>query len=170
VNARDIARDLVVLKVLADRVKQATAQRKADAMDAMDVEDRKGAVLPDGQKVGTVSVARGRESWTADPTDPDLLAWVQEHHPSEIQTVTTTSVRPAFLRALTERAKADGAAVDHDTGEAIPGIRCTTGEPYVMVRVSGVQSDLIAAALADGAIALPDFTGPPELDAIEDAS
>jgi hypothetical protein len=140
---RILARDLLVLRALADRVAAALVAAKADTLAAMEVGERLVVKVGD-QPVGTVTLAHGRVA--ARITDPRaLLAWVKANHPTEV--VTTQEVRSSFVTALLKRAK--------DSGEVIPGIDVSQGDPYLLAPVDDVAAAVIGAAWADGSLSLP---------------
>lgn len=108
--------------------------------------ERVGAYLPDGSKIGAVSRSEGRMSAKV-VDEAAALAWCLERYPDEVQTVPAVRVvRPAFLKYLTDAAKADEAkdgdlGVDPRTGEELPFIKVSQGAPYVSVTTTtaGVQ-------------------------------
>jgi phage host-nuclease inhibitor protein Gam len=140
---RILARDLLVLRALADRVAAALTAAKTDTLAAMEVGERLVVKVGD-TPVGTVTVAHGRPS--ARITDPRaLLAWVKANHPTEV--VPREEVRAAFVTALLGRAKS--------SGEVIPGIDVSQGDPYLLAPVDDVAAAVIGAAWADGSLSLP---------------
>jgi hypothetical protein len=140
---RILARDLLVLRALADRVAAALVAAKTDTLAAMEVGERLVVKVGD-TPVGTVTVTHGRVA--ARITDPRaLLAWVKANHPTEV--VTTQEVRSSFVVALLKRAK--------DSGEVVPGIDVSQGDPYLLAPVDDVAAAVIGAAWADGSLSLP---------------
>lgn len=105
--------------------------------------ERVGAYLPDGTKLAAVGRSPGR--LTVRVTDETAaLAWCVARYPDEVQTV--QSIRPAFLKMLTDIAKTDtahagGMGLDPRTGEILPFIEVTRGAPFVTVTTTteGVQ-------------------------------
>jgi hypothetical protein len=154
VTARTAALRAAVVKFLADRVAEANKDAKADVLDQLDAGDRKGAVLPDGGDVGTVSVTKGRK--TISVTDEAaFLAWVREHSPHNIEV--TERVRPAYTKSVTDGGQARyGMVVDPNSGEIIPGLALREGDPYVTVRQSDEQAEVLAAALEAGVLDVRD--------------
>jgi hypothetical protein len=108
--------------------------RVTDEMGRND-EERVGAKLPDGTKLGAVGYSEGRK--TAKVIDEAAaLAWCLRTHPDEVQTI--QQIRPAYLKMLLDLAKADDApagadGVDPTTGEVLPFIRVEQGAPFVTV-------------------------------------
>lgn len=150
-SARDIARDLAVLKVLSERLREAKALLETQARELMEPSDR-SAVNLDGELVGTVTLVTGRHS--ARVTDPTALTeWVRQNHPTEVQTVET--VRPSFLSVLLDEAKAAGVAVDTATGEAVPGIDVSLGQPYPMIRLTADADAIVSVAWQADRLPLP---------------
>lgn len=145
-SARDIARDLAVLKVLSERLREAKALLDNQARELMEPSDR-SAVKLDGELVGTVTLVTGRS--TTRVTDAEALTeWVRRNHPTEVQTVET--VRPAFLSMLLA-----GTGADPGTGEIIPGIGVSEGAPYPMVRLTADADAVVAVAWQAGRLPLP---------------
>lgn len=150
-DPRTLARDVLVLKELANRVAAADRQLRAQAGAGWEPGDRMTVKVGD-QKIGTVSLANGRV--TARVTDaPALLAWVKATYASEVHTV--EEIRPAFLAKLLGDAKDAGQPVDARTGEAVPGVEVGVGDPYVTTASEKHAAEVIAAAWASGELVLP---------------
>lgn len=150
-SIEDLARRAVVERVVADKVKASQADTKAALMDAMDVGDRKVAHIGD-TAVGYVIVTKGRQTWrVSDPAA--LLAWVKANMPTEV--IVTESVRESYVSALLAGAKAAGAPVDPRTGEMVPGLEVSEGDPYVSVRPNEAAEDAVLTAWGRGELALP---------------
>lgn len=150
-TARDIARDLAVLKVVAERVRDARAAAEREARGVMEAGDRMAVKVGD-ELLAQVTLVNGRRTARVED-EAALLAWVAEHHPSEVQTV--RSVRPAFLTALLERARVAGEPVDPQTGEVIPGVSVGAGEPYPQVRLTADADALVAVEWQAGRLPAP---------------
>ena len=151
-TAREVAVQLALIKTVEKRVSAAFTATKAVALKVLDATDRKSAVLDDGTKIGTISVKEGAEStYVSDPAA--FLAWVKANRPDEV--VTTESVRSSYRAAVIARAKeADGVLFDPETGEQIPGLARSKGDPVVSVLVTDKHLENVAAALADGRLSL----------------
>lgn len=120
----------VVVRVLADEVKQITTDTRAALEPQLDPEEAVVAVLPDGQRVGKVQ--RAKPAATAAVTDERaLLAWVTAHRPDEL----VRSVRSSYVEALKAQARVHGHAYDPDTGEVIPGVELVEGTSAYRVTV-----------------------------------
>jgi hypothetical protein len=149
-------RTIAALKVIEDLVKQQTGTDKQRGMAALQELGVRGAMearMPDGTPLGTVSIRKGRV--TAKVTDLDALTeWVENHHPEHI--VTVTSVRPAYVSVLLKQAQDAGAPVDK-TGEVIPGVSVTEGEPYLATTLTNGAAKVVLAAVRSGwqPLALP---------------
>jgi hypothetical protein len=134
------------VKGIADGMRARVTKDMGDNDD-----ERVGAKLPDGTKLGSITYSEGRR--TAKVTDEAaLLAWCTRAHPSEIQTITI--VRPAYLKMLLDLAKADDApagahGVDPETGEELLFIEVQQGDPYISV-TSTKEGTARMAALATG--------------------
>lgn len=150
-RSRDLALQLAVIKVLGDLIKSARTAADATADEVLEPGDRIVATFPGGAKVATVSMTEG--SVRSRVTDADkLAAWVAEKHPTEVETV--TRVRSGYLKALQDRAKRDGAAVDPDTGEVIPGLEVYAGDPHPSVRLAPDAVAIVADAWRTGTLPL----------------
>lgn len=75
-----------------------------------------------------------------------FVAWVKEHHPSEI----VESVNPAYVKALTTVGEH---LVDAD-GQVAAGIEVQTGSPSLSVRSEKNALELVAQLVADGRVSL----------------
>lgn len=146
--SNDLALAELVLKVMTERLKQAKAVADAELRATALPGDRTSAVLPDGTVAGMLSQAKGRS--TVRVTDRDAFtAWAGETYPSEVETVTTVSVRPAFEKAVLDACKKAGAAVDAN-GYEVPGVEVGVGEPYAIAKVADGADDAIAHAYIAG--------------------
>jgi hypothetical protein len=162
---KEIALKVAVLSMLADKVKAALMDARSDQAAAMkDVgADGVNVELPDGQRVARVSLVAGRASARIADAG-DFLKWVVQNHPEEIEIVPAhEQVRPAFVNQLLADACATGQPVDVDTGELIPGIGVTKGEPYIST--SQKRPKLIEAAWRDGQINPLDYVELPQIEA-----
>ena len=146
----DLALRLAVLKILVAEL--ATAKKAADAeiRDTWRRGDRLTAALPNGKLVGAVTLAKGRA--TANITDPDAYeTWVRTVHPEQIETVpATTRINPAFTDRLKAAARQLGVPVDAETGEIVPGITVTDGDPYPLVKLVDDAAGMVAGAWRSG--------------------
>jgi hypothetical protein len=124
-----------VLKILNDRIYQAFKDAKDAVAIHLGPEGRKNAVL-EGNKLASVSVTKaGRISVN---NEPALLAWVQEHYPTEVEQV--SRVRPAFLDKIKRDTEAAGEPCYQ--GELdIPGL--SVGDPYPLVRKTAGADELV---------------------------
>jgi hypothetical protein len=144
---------LVALETYAKFIKAITDGLRIQVTKQMgqDDEERVGAKMPDGTKIGGITYSEGRR--TAKVTDEDAaLAWCERVHPSEVQTVKV--IRPAYLKMLLDLAKADDApagahGVDPATGEELAFIEVVQGAPFVSV-TSTKEGTSRMAALAMG--------------------
>jgi hypothetical protein len=142
------------LKVLDPIAKALRAQVTVD-LGQRHVE-KVGAYLPDGTKMASVGYSDGRT--TVKVTDPDAaLKWCEERYPDEI--VTQKSINPAFLKKLTDAAKAAKVGLDPLTGEMLPFIEIVRGAPYVVVTTTAEGVDRMAG-LANGFAAMLEAPAP----------
>jgi hypothetical protein len=105
----------------------------------------------DGTDLGAVCLSAGRTS--AKVTDPAaFLAWVAQRHPSEL----VQAVRDSFTKKILDAVTAAGEPVDTATGEVIPGVEVTTGDPFLTVRPTDEAKTRMRETLqASGLLALP---------------
>lgn len=129
-------------KALGPHVTALRAQVLAE-MEAAD-DERKGAKMPDGTKIGAVSYRKG--SVTASLSDPAAaLAWCLKEHPDEIM----QAIRPAFVTHLLDIAKKEGFGFDPTTGQILPFIAVSKGNPGVTVTTTP-EGKAFAASLVSG--------------------
>jgi hypothetical protein len=96
----------------------------------------------DGTDLGAVSITAGRVQ--AKVTDPKAFAaWVAERYPSELVHL----VREAFTRKVLDAAVGAGEPVDMATGEVVPGVEVSVGEPYLTVRPTTAAKDRMRETL-----------------------
>lgn len=123
---------------LAEAVKAADVEAKRRVLEEYGAGDRVEARV-NKESIGTVSVAKGRESFKV-TDDAAFLAWVEEHHPTEVETV--KKVRDGFRKNLGQVVK--------DTGEIPDGVEPVIGDPYVSVRKSADQKAAFAGLYREG--------------------
>lgn len=149
---KDLARVTMAAKLIADAARDqgSPAREELAAVMAFDGLERARVLGDDGTDFGTVVLAAGRR--TAKVTDPAVfLAWVTARYPDEI----VQTVRAAFQERLLAAATKAGDPVDVSTGELIPGVELTQGEPYLTTRPTAEAKDRMRAALsANGLLAL----------------
>lgn len=102
------------------------------------------------------SWVKGRQKITV-TDDAALLAWVKEHHPTEI----VESVNPAFMKTFT----AVGDQVIWQ-GEPVDFMRVEYGDPYISVKGNDETPFLVAQLLSGGRLSLD---GMKELEARDGA-
>lgn len=149
--ANDLALAEVVLKVMTEQLQLAKKRADAELRTTALPGDRTSAVLPDGTIAGTLTQAKGRTSARVSDRDK-LVAWVAMYHPGEVEQVTTTSVRPAFEKALLDMCKRHGHPVNAD-GVEVAGVEVGTGDPYSITKVADGAEDAIADAYQAGLLA-----------------
>lgn len=120
-----------VLKALLDEVKSAYEEARTDVQYLLDQQEAAtgarqfGAALPDGTKVGTVSLTGGDpEAKIVD--EAAFTAWVRQTYPSESVTRIVKTVQAAFTAKVLDEMTAAGVPqiVDTETGEVheVPGV------------------------------------------------
>jgi hypothetical protein len=140
---------MAVLKVLVAELSAAKKSADFEIRRCWRPSDRLTATISGGDDIGTVTLAKGRT--TASVADTAAYeAWVRATHPEQIETVpATTRVNPEFTARLTSAAKQLGVAVD-ETGEVVPGIEVSAGDPYPMVKLAEDARDEVAKAWQAG--------------------
>jgi len=84
-----------------------------------------------GRTLGKVTMTKGRTTVRVDTTHPQFIAWVKENHPEHI----VETVAPAFVELLKKQVAERGGPVDETTGEIIPGVTITHGDPGLTRRL-----------------------------------
>jgi hypothetical protein len=147
---RDLALRYALLKVLVAELATAKSLADCEIRETWRPKDRLSAALPDGTVVAAVTLTSGRT--TANVTDAGAYEeWVRATHPEQIETVPeTTRINPDFTERLKSAARKIGTPVDAETGEIVPGIEVTTGDPYPMVKLADDARDEVAKAWQAG--------------------
>lgn len=120
-----------VLKALADQIGEELADASTEVQDLLDKQaavtgsTKFDATLPDGTKVGSVSLTGGEPA--ARITNEDAFTdWVREAYPSEAVTEIVRSVRATFTARILAEMTAAGVPriVDKTSGELhdVPGV------------------------------------------------
>lgn len=144
---------VAILAALKARVNQAYEGARAEAAELLEPGDRKAARLGDGG-LGHVLMTNGAtRAGVSDETA--LLAWVKKCHPDEV----VTTVRKSYLDKLLRDAKRHGAPVDETTGELVPGIVVSTGDPYISVRLAEDAGQVITANWPEAHRHVPELPG-----------
>lgn len=128
---KDIAKRVVAAKLVGDEIKNIEKAAKGELLDQMrDLGVRSLDVEGDGGvKLAVVSKTAGRTSAKV-VDEAALLRWVKVHRPDQLVQV----VADAYVKAVLKTAVEHGDAVDEETGEVIPGIEVTEGDPFVSAR------------------------------------
>lgn len=159
-SLRDETLRLATLTALRDLIDAEVVNlRRGTTADLIELNETTGThsvdvKLPTGERVARISLIGVSAKPTV--TDEDtFLAWVAEHHPTEVVTV----VRPSFQKALLDRCSPvdDVTCVDNSTGEVVPGV--TAHDPHrTSIRVTytkGEGREAIASAWRDGTLVVP---------------
>jgi hypothetical protein len=155
-SKEQLALQLLVIKALSARVAAALSERREAAAEVWRVGDNvSGYLTEDDAKVGKerslgrVGMSSASKSWKVRDVEK-LTAWVEEHHPTEIER--RPIIRNSFLTLIMGQMKADDGVIDKTTGEKVvpPGIELDLGSPSLTVSVSKEADDLITEALASG--------------------
>lgn len=149
----DTVKKILVLEQFAAEAKHlAGLHRAALDADARAEYTEQGAAptwrMPD---IATITLPISKQA--IEVSDPAaLMAWVQHNHPGEIETTTTTRVRPSFLTALLGRVISDeGLPVYKDTGEVLPGLTVQqAGRPRALsIKAEPGVKAIVGAAVAE---------------------
>lgn len=155
----DHTKRLGVLAYLSARVKAEDTEAREQGRSALIATGMKHgglvAELDDGTEIADVTLKRGAVSaYVSD--EKALVAWLKEHHDTEIETVQRP--RRAFLGLLLDNAKKAGIAVTAN-GEVIPGIEVTVGDPTLQVVPRSDVDDAILSALTRGELTVRALPG-----------
>ena len=135
--ARQAVAEKAILGAAEDMHKQ-TRQRLEEVL-------RKGERVPvwtpdEVTELGYVQLTKPKPAARVTSAE-DLLAWVEDNYPEEVEVVevqTVRRVRPAFAAALV---KAEGVTPD---GEVVPGIELVQGSPTLRVVPTAEAKSLAA--------------------------
>jgi hypothetical protein len=166
-NLRELTLQAVALKVVIDEAAARLAITKLATQKAFEDSGstQAPAVLPDGTKVATVSLAGGDGKTASVTNESAFLAWMIANHPEETEVV----VRDNAKKKILDAAKKAGRALDPETGEVIPGITFRDSQPYVSVRFRPGGADAVADAWLAGDLAAIDLVRPRAVEAGEAA-
>ncbi|MEV5509027.1 hypothetical protein [Streptomyces orinoci] len=152
-----------LLKALLDEVKAAYEEARTEVQHHLDAaQEASGArqfnaELPDGRKVGTVSLTGGEPA--AQVTDrAAFIAWARETFPAERVTRIVKDVREAFAERLLDEMTAAGVpqVVDPTSGEVheVPGVEIRpTRKRSHSVRFAKGGRELVGEAWRSGGLA-----------------
>lgn len=146
---QELALKFALLKVLVAELGEAKKAADCEIRGGWRPSDRLTATIPGGADIGTVTLAKGR-SGAHVSNDLAYEEWVRAVHPEEIEQITTVRVKPEFTARLISAARSRGVAVDAETGEEVPGITVTSGDPYPMVKLSEDAREAVAKAWQAG--------------------
>lgn len=135
--------------VIADEHKPVKVTLLADLLDLG--AERIRVTDDDGAELGAVVVAAGKPKARV-VDERAFLAWVVDRYPAEVVQV----VRESFARAVLAAATAAGDPIDARTGEVIPGVEMSAGEPYLTVRpATHAKERMRGLLLSSGLLQLP---------------
>lgn len=152
-DARTTALHLTAVTKLGERLRLTAVALRAQVTEELQVGDRLTVTL-DGVRISQVTCKAGAVS-TRVSDRAALLAWVRQWYPTEVETLTTSQVRPAFVEKILAWAKTAGEPVDPSSGDLIPGVEVHQGEPTIAVTPTKEADAAIAAAWASGQLPLP---------------
>ena len=140
---------LALIRVLQDRLRAVRAATAKDVTGTWQVSDRNAAVLPDGTKIGSVVLAKGKRTAAVDDADA-FLEWVLVTHPDEVEQTVEVRVKRDFVDRMLAFARQTGSTVDPATGEEIPGLLVREGDPVPTTTLERDAPHLVANAWQDG--------------------
>lgn len=160
-SLNDLAQREAVLKALYDAIGDELKAARVEVQTALDTTNKGvqqvAATLPDGTKVGTVSLTDPKpEAMVTDPKA--FLAWVRENYETEIKRRVVTEVQPAFVSKILGEITAANTPqiIDSETGEIhkVPGveIKATRSRTH-SVRLSADGRKAIGTAWQAGELA-----------------
>ncbi len=152
-DMKGAARQAMAAQLLSSVITAECKPVKADLLASMlDSGVERVRVTDDnGINLGAVSITAGRKSARV-VDDRAFLAWVADRYPQEV----VSMVRESFTRMLLDAATAAGDPVDAKTGEVIPGVEISAGEPYLTVRpAADAKARMRDAVLKSGLLQLP---------------
>jgi hypothetical protein len=125
VNRADAVKTLVLLGLVADRVKRQIADMRAGLEIQARTEYVEQGMAPTWNLRGVATVGLAIADTTVVVDDEaKLVAWLAEHRPTEVETVTRP--REAGLKALLDAVVVDGDTV-HIDGDVVPGLAVVHG-------------------------------------------
>lgn len=149
-NVREATDEAFAWQCLADALGDLVSEARDRARRSMtEMASEKQAVLADdGDRLGTVSLG-GSDLKAEVLSKAKLVAWVKEHHPTEI----VEDVNPAFTLKLmgmaVDQAREDGVI----GGEVLPGIHVGEANPVMRIvktaRGRALGRELLARVLED---------------------
>jgi hypothetical protein len=147
----DTVKTILILEAFADEARRRAAEhRELLNEQALAELDQQGTAptwrLPD---IAQVTLPLSKQK--VEVVDADQLrAWVEARQPEEVETVSTTRVRPAFVGALLEfLVVADGVVMHPETGEVVPGLKVRKGGEPGSIRITpdrGVRAFVASTA------------------------
>lgn len=153
---KDLARTALTAKLVADEYKKVGDAAKAKLLTELDATGAERVRVRDveGEDLGAAILAKGKV--TASITDPAAFeAWVKLRYPDQIRT--RVEVDGAWQTRLIATCTREGAPVDPETGEVIPGVELSQGKPYISIRPSDEARNRMATVLAEQG--LPEIGG-----------
>lgn len=160
-DMKTLALQVAVLKDLTDRLAEVTARAREELLAQMEAAgaEKVTAELPGNVKVASVSRAGGHKVTAVVVDEAELLAWVKETRPDEVE----ERVRPAYRRVLLDELGRKG--------EEAPGVELTLSSAYVSNRFAAGGKDAIARAWASGSLGLSEVLAlPPAAEPVDGAS
>lgn len=157
-NPRETALALAVVTTIADAAKERKDQLRFQLLEELNAAGADAVRADiDGERIARTSLIMPKTKLgVAD--EEAFTKWVQENYPTEV--VTTTTVRPAFKEYFLQGLQINGNdAIDTKTGEVVPGLRASQGNPYVSTKFESDGRARILDALRNQELSI-DLTAP----------
>jgi hypothetical protein len=143
--SRELRQKAVAAKLAGDEFDAIHKATKAELLDWCEDTGVTGFELLDDDRTVLASFSKVAGKTTAVVTNEDAFtAWVEKNYPTEI----VKTVRPASREKFLKDAAALGEPVNAATGEVIPGVEITKGDPYIVTRPTAAARALMKDLLA----------------------
>lgn len=154
-DQHEIAKLLAIAKVMNELLTTVVGTLKAEGEQVMRPGDRAGGELPDGTRIGSVTYTKGSAAKPQVTDEAAYTAWVEKHHPEQIQVV--RRVYSSFTSVVLGH---EGRVINTRTGEVedVPGITWSDpGKPHLTVNGEDDAAEAVVAAVARGDFNIPDL-------------
>lgn len=120
---------ILVLEAFADEARRLAGEHRTRLGEEAISELGEQGTAPTWRIADIARVTLPVSKQRIDVSDLDSLrGWVEARHPEEVETITTTRVRPEFVNALLAYlVPVDDVVIDPETGEIVPGLRVRPG-------------------------------------------
>ena len=152
-NREELANRVIALRALRELITAEEASLRVELAEHFTLPGQREVGVINGHPAGNVQLIKGTSSWTIDNYDA-WLAWVEKHHPDEIET--TKGVRSSFTNAVMAKLRRGDPIVDEATGELIvpDGIAPKSSQPSLRVTPTKDAPVILLQAMGDLAVVL----------------